>query len=404
MNNAKKFILKELRYGAHNYKPLPVVIKQAKGVYMYDVNDKKYIDFLSSYSAVNQGHCHPKIIQSLILQSTKLTLTSRAFYNDKLGDYMEYITNFFGYQRILPMNTGVEAGETAVKLARIWGYTKKKIAENEATILFAKNNFWGRTITACSSSSDPTCYKNFGPYTRGIDLIPYNNTKELERKLKENPTIVAFMLEPIQGEAGVIIPDNGYLKKVKEICDRYNVLLILDEIQTGLGRTGKMLAADYDQVRPDILLLGKALSGGAYPVSAVLADNHIMNCITPGTHGSTYGGNPLGSIIAKTSLEVLLEEDLITNSYNQGKYFRRTLKSLYDCNSPIICIRGKGLLNAIEFDDEKYARKLSQKLAKNGLLTKTTHDVIMRLSPPLTINRSQINEALNIFSKSIREM
>ena len=400
----KKFIKKELRYGAHNYRSLPVVIKEAKGIFMYDVNDKKYYDFLSCYSAVNQGHCHPRIIKSLIDQSKRLTLTSRAFYNDKLGEYMKFITQLFGYQRVLPMNTGVEAGETAIKLSRAWGYKKKGVPSNEAINLFAENNFWGRTISACSSSSDPSCYENFGPYTKGFKIIPYNDYKTLEKVCKDNPNIVSFMIEPIQGEAGIIIPDKGYLEKVKKICNKYNVLLIVDEIQTGLGRTGSLLASDYENIKPDILCLGKALSGGVYPVSAVLADNNIMNCLLPGTHGSTYGGNPLGCAVAKTSLDVLIEENMIQNSFYTGKYFRSNLKSFYDCNSPIVSVRGKGLFNAIELDGEDVAEKLSYQLLKNGLLSKTTHGNIIRMCPPLCISERDINECLYIIEKSLKQV
>ncbi len=404
MKLVKKLIRKELRYGAHNYKSLPVVIKEAKGIYMYDVNNKKYFDFLSCYSAVNQGHCHPRIQKTLIDQSSRLTLTSRAFYNDKLGEYMKFITNLFGYDRVLPMNTGVEAAETAVKLARAWGYKKKLIPKNEAVVLFAENNFWGRSIAACSSSTDPSCFENFGPYTPGFKTIPYNNLTILEDNLKSNPNIVAFMIEPIQGEAGIKIPDENYLKNVSKICKKYNILLIADEIQTGLGRTGMLLASDYSGIKPDIICLGKALSGGFYPVSAVLADNHIMNSITPGTHGSTYGGNPLGSSIAITALNVLIDENLINNSYEVGDYFRKNLKNLYDCNSPIVNIRGKGLFNAMELDGNDVAEKLSLNLLKNGLLTKTTHGNILRLCPPLTITKHDIDDSIRIIEKSIRNV
>tara|TARA_E500000178_G_scaffold233042_1_gene229535 strand:- start:4328 stop:5542 length:1215 start_codon:yes stop_codon:yes gene_type:complete len=402
MKLIKKLIKKELRYGAHNYKSLPVVIKEAKGIYMYDVTNKKYFDFLSCYSAVNQGHCHPRIIKTLTDQSSKLTLTSRAYYNNKLGDYMKYITKLFNYQRVLPMNTGVEASETAIKLARCWGYKKKGIPNNEAVVLFAENNFWGRSIAACSSSSDPSCYENFGPYTPGFKLIPYNDTQTLESVLEDNPNIVAFMIEPIQGEAGIIVPNENYLKNVSNICRKYNVLFIADEIQSGLGRSGKMLACDYEDVKPDILCLGKALSAGVYPVSAVLADNHIMNCITPGTHGSTYGGNPLGSAIAKASLDVLIEENMIENSYKMGLYFRENLKKMYDCNSPLVNIRGKGLFNSIELDGSDVAEKLSYELLKNGLLSKTTHGNKLRLCPPLCINVRELDECLDIIQKAIR--
>lgn len=404
MKLIKKLIKKELRYGAHNYKSLPVVIKEAKGIYMYDVTNKKYFDFLSCYSAVNQGHCHPRIIKTLIDQSSKLTLTSRAFYNDKLGDYMKYITKLFNYQRVLPMNTGVEASETAIKLARCWGYKKKGIPNNEAVVLFAENNFWGRSIAACSSSSDPSCYENFGPYTPGFKLIPYNDTQTLESVLKDNPNIVAFMIEPIQGEAGIIVPHENYLKNVSNICKKYNVLFIADEIQSGLGRSGKMLACDYEDVKPDILCLGKALSAGVYPVSAVLADNYIMNCITPGTHGSTYGGNPLGSAVAKASLDVLIEENMIKNSYKMGLYFRENLKKMYDCNSPLVNIRGKGLFNSIELDGSDIAEKLSYELLKNGLLSKTTHGSKLRLCPPLCINERELDECLEIIQKAMRRV
>lgn len=404
MKLVKELIKKELRFGAHNYRSLPVVIKEANGIYMYDVNNKKYFDFLSCYSAVNQGHCHPKIQETLIEQSSKLTLTSRAFYNDKLGGYMQFITDLFSYDRVLPMNTGVEAAETAIKLARAWGYKKKLVSENEAVVLFAENNFWGRSIAACSSSTDPSCYQNFGPYTQGFKTIPYNDIITLEDNLKSNKNIVAFMVEPIQGEAGIIIPDENYLYNVSKLCKKYNVLLIADEIQTGLGRTGKLLASDYSKIKPDIVCLGKALSGGFYPVSAVLANNYIMNSITPGTHGSTYGGNPLGSSIAVTALKVLIEENMIENSFNVGKYFRKSLESIYDCNSPIVSIRGKGLFNAIEFDGNDVAEKCSLNLLKNGLLTKTTQGNTLRLCPPLTITKQQIDESLQIIQDSIKNI
>ena len=402
MNSIKKHISKELHYGAHNYKSLPVVIKRAKDIYMYDVNNKKYLDFLSCYSSVNQGHCHPEIIKSLVKQSSNLTLTSRAFYNNKLGEYMEFITKIFNYQKVLPMNTGVEAGETAIKLARAWGYLIKKIPQNTATILFAENNFWGRTISACSSSTDPTCYNNFGPFTPGFETIPFNNIQILENKLKNNPNIVAFMVEPIQGEAGVIIPDNNYIYNVNRICKKYNVLLIADEIQTGLGRTGKLIACNYNKIKPDILLLGKALSGGVYPISAVLANNEIMDCITPGTHGSTYGGNPLASVIASTAIKVLIKENLINNSSIMGKHFRNDLLNIQ--HSSIVDIRGVGLFNAIELENNDIAENLNIKLLRNGLLTKTTRGNIIRLSPPLTIKKNNINNALDIINKSFKDL
>jgi ornithine--oxo-acid transaminase len=402
MNSIKKHICKELRYGAHNYNSLPVVIKKAKDIYMYDVNDNKYLDFLSCYSSVNQGHCHPEIIKALVKQSSTLTLTSRAFYNNKLGEYMEFITKLFNYQKVLPMNTGVEAGETAIKLARAWGYLRKNIPKNTATILFAENNFWGRTISACSSSTDPTCYNNFGPFTPGFETIPFNNTEILENKLKNNPNIVAFMVEPIQGEAGVIIPDSNYMYNIYRICKKYNVLLIADEIQTGLGRTGKFIACNHNKIKPDILLLGKALSGGVYPISAVLANNEIMDCITPGTHGSTYGGNPLASVIASTAIKVLLKENLINNSSIMGKHFRNNLLNID--HSSIINIRGAGLFNAIEVENNNIAEKLTMQLLKNGLLTKTTRGNVIRLSPPLTIQKNNINNALDIINTCFKNL
>lgn len=397
-----KFIQKELRYGAHNYKSLPVCLSRGKGIYLYDNNNKKYFDFLSCYSAVNQGHCHPRIINSLIEQSKKLTLTSRAYFNDKLGPYMEFITNVFGYDKILPMNTGVEAGETAIKIARKWGYEKKKVDKNKATVLFAENNFWGRTISACSSSNDPSCFNNFGPYMEGMEIIPYNNLEILEKKILSNPNIVAYMLEPIQGEAGIIIPDIGYLKGVKEICKKYNILMIADEVQSGLGRSGELLACNHEKMVPDILCLGKALSGGVLPISAVLANNEVMECITPGTHGSTYGGNPLASVVATESLKVLIEENLSQNSKKMGKIFRESLKSI--SKDFIIDVRGRGLMNAIEFENSKITEKISLELLNNGLLTKSTHDTVLRLSPPLIINEVEISESIDIIKKSLSKI
>lgn len=388
----KRIIQTELKYGAHNYNSLPVCFNKGKGIYLFDKNDKKYFDFLSCYSAVNQGHCHPKIINALKKQASNLTLTSRAFYNDKLGPYMQYITTIFDYDKVLPMNTGVEAGETAIKIARKWGYEEKGVTPNKATILFAENNFWGRTISACSSSTDPSCYTNFGPFMKGMETIPYNNLFILEKKLISNKDIVAIMLEPIQGEAGVIIPDEDYLFNVKKLCEKYNVLLIADEVQTGLGRTGKLLACHHSKVKPDILCLGKALSGGTLPISAVLADNHVMKCITPGTHGSTFGGNPLACVVATESLNVIVTERLSKNAEIMGKLFRDSLRSYP--KSFIKDIRGKGLMNAIEFKNKKIANKVCVKLLSQGILTKTTHDTILRMSPPLTINKSEMNEAI----------
>ena len=346
--NTQDYLDLELKYGAHNYHPLPVVLSRGEGIYVWDVEGKKYYDFLSAYSAVNQGHCHPKIIKALNSQASKLTLTSRAFHNDVLGPYEKFMTNFFGYDKVLPMNTGVEGGETANKLARKWGYMRKWIPENEAKIIFVNGNFWGRTLAAISSSDDPSSYKGFGPYMPGYNLIPYNDLNILEETLKD-PNVCAFMVEPIQGEAGVIVPDEGYLRGVREICDRYNVLFIADEVQTGLARTGKLLACDHEDVKPDILILGKALSGGVFPVSAVLANDEVMLCIKPGEHGSTYGGNPLACKVAIAALNVIKEEDLCENSQILGEVFRKKLRKF---SNPLIKeVRGKGLLNAIEVND-----------------------------------------------------
>ena len=393
-------ITQELKYGAHNYKSLPICIKKAKGIYLTDTNNNKYLDFLSSYSAVNQGHCHPRIYNTLLKQANTLTLTSRAYHNDKLGSYMKFITNLFGYDKVLPMNTGVEAGETAIKIARKWGYNSKNIPHNKAQVIFPKNNFWGRTITACSTSTDPSCYVDFGPFTKGFDTVDYNDIYALERKFYKNPYIVAYMMEPIQGEAGVILPDEGYLKKVKELCKKYNVLMIADEIQTGLGRTGKMLACDYEGIQPDILCLGKALSGGFMPISAVLANNNIMKYITPGTHGSTFGGNPLASSIAITALNIIKDENLIENSFSKGLYFRKELSNFN--KDFIIDIRGKGLLNAIEFENDVIAKKICHELLNNGLVSNITHGNIIRLSPPLVINQDEIDKSLNIIYQTIK--
>ncbi len=388
-----KFIQKELKYGAHNYKSLPVCLTRGKGIFLYDDSNKKYFDFLSCYSAVNQGHCNIHIIKALNNQASKLTLTSRAYYNDKLGPYMEYITNIFNFDKVLPMNTGVEAGETAIKLARKWGYEVKNVENNKATVLFAENNFWGRTISACSSSTDPSCYTNFGPFMDGMITVPYNNIKELELKFKSNKNIVAYMLEPIQGEAGVIIPTFGYLKKVRELCSKYNILMIADEVQTGLGRTGKLLACDYEEIKPDILCLGKALSGGVLPISAVLANDNVMNCITPGTHGSTFGGNPLASEVASASLSVILNNNLSENSFNMGNFFRNELNRVKP--NFVKEIRGKGLMNAIEFENKEITDIICHKLIENGLLTKQTHDNVLRMSPPLIINKLEMEQAIS---------
>lgn len=395
------FLLLEEKYGAHNYHPLPVVLNRGEGVYLWDVEGKIYFDFLSGYSAVNQGHCHPKIVAALIEQAQKLTLTSRAFHNNLLGEYAKFITEYFGYNKVLPMNTGVEAAETAVKLARRWGYVNKGISENKAVILFAENNFWGRTLAAISASSDPLSYKNFGPYMPGFELVAYNDLALLEKAL-QNPAVAAFMVEPIQGEAGVVVPDEGYLAKVKTLCSKYNVLLIADEIQTGLCRTGKMLACDHDEVRPDILVLGKALSGGVLPVSAVLADDEIMLNIKPGEHGSTYGGNPLACKVAMAALTVLKEEHLADNAEAMGILLRTSLTEL---RSPFIkLVRGKGLLNAIviEHSNKDAAWDLCMELMRNGLLAKPTHGDKIRFAPPLTITAAQVEECVQIINRSLK--
>ncbi|MDG1250997.1 MAG: ornithine--oxo-acid transaminase [Flavobacteriaceae bacterium] len=396
--NSKFFFEVEHKYGAHNYKPLPVVLSRGEGIYLWDIHSKKYFDFLSAYSAVNQGHCNPKILEALNIQAKKLTLTSRAFYNDVLGDYEKYITNIFKYDKVLPMNTGVEGGETAIKLARKWGYLIKKIPKNKARVVFATGNFWGRTLAAISSSDDPLSYSDFGPYMPGYDIIPYNDLNSLEEKLK-NPETTAFMVEPIQGEAGVIVPDDGYLASVRSLCTKYNVLFIADEVQTGLGRTGKMLATDYEKARPDILILGKALSGGVIPASAVLADDEIMLCIKPGEHGSTFGGNPLASSVCHAALKVIIDEKLSENSYLLGKRFRKSLNSYVEKSSIVLKIRGKGLLNAIEIDnssDKEIAWKICLELKNNGLLAKPTHGNIIRFAPPLVITEKQLDQCIGI--------
>jgi len=400
-SNAAKYLALEEQYGAHNYHPLPVVLERGEGVYLYDVDGKKYFDFLSGYSAVNQGHCHPAIIEALQKQASKLTLTSRAFHNNLLGEYEKYITNYFGYDKVLPMNTGVEGGETAIKLARRWGYNVKGIAENKAKIIFAEGNFWGRTLAAISSSTDPSSFKGFGPYMPGFGLVPYNDLVALEEALKDKE-VAAFMVEPIQGEAGVVIPDDGYLKAVRDLCDKYNVLFIADEIQTGLARTGKMLACDHENVKPDILILGKALSGGTLPISAVLANNEIMMQILPGEHGSTYGGNPLACAVAVKSLEVLKSENMAENAEKMGDRLRAGLANLH---SPFITtIRGKGLLNAIVIKHENpdASWKLCLHLKDLGLLAKPTHGDKIRFAPPLIITEKQIDEAIAIIGAGLK--
>ena len=394
------FIDLEQKFGAHNYHPIPVVLNRGKGVFVWDVDDKKYYDFLSGYSAVNQGHCHPRIIKALIEQAQKLTLTSRAFHSSLLGEYEQLISSYFGYDKVLPMNTGVEAGETAIKLARRWGYKVKGIPTNQAKIIFATGNFWGRTLAAISSSTDPSSYENFGPFMPGFELIAYNDLNALESALQDK-NVAGFMFEPIQGEAGVVVPDEGYLSGIRNLCSQYNVLMIADEIQTGLARTGKMLACDHENVRPDILILGKALSGGVLPISAVLADDEIMLTIQPGEHGSTYGGNPLACAVAMTALQVLKDEKMEDNAESMGILFRNEIKKL---DSPFIeLIRGKGLLNAIviKHKNPEASWELCLSLKENGLLAKPTHGDKIRFAPPLIINEDQILEAVAIIGKSL---
>ena len=391
----------ENHYGAHNYHPLPVVLKEGKGVFVWDVEGKKYFDFLSAYSAVNQGHCHPVIIQSLLEQAQKLTLTSRAFYSEQLALFTQFITHYFGYDKVLPMNTGAEAVETALKLCRHWAYRVKKIDQNKAKILVCSGNFHGRTLGIISFSDDPVARDDFGPYLPGFEAIPYSNLPALANALKDN-NVAGFLVEPIQGEAGVNVPDEGYLAKAKQYCEDANVLFIADEIQTGLGRTGKLLCCDHENVRPDILILGKALSGGVLPVSAVLADDKIMLTIKPGEHGSTYGGNPLASKVAITALQVLKEEKMAENASWLGEIFREELKKI---NSPhVLKIRGKGLLNAIVINhpETEAAWKLCLELKENGLLAKQTHGDIIRFAPPLIITKDQLMECLDIINKSLR--
>lgn len=379
-------------------------MERGEGIYLWDVEGKKYLDFLSAYSAVNQGHCHPRIINALVNQAGKLTLTSRAFHNNLLGEYEKYITNFFGYDKVLPMNTGVEGGETAIKLARRWGYDVKGIKDNQAHILFAEGNFWGRTMAAISSSNDPSSFDRFGPFMPGFSLIPYNDLNALQAALEANPNIAAFMLEPIQGEAGVVVPDEGYLKGVRDLCTRYNVLMIADEVQTGLCRTGKMLACDHENVKPDLLILGKALSGGTMPVSAVLGNDEIMLTIKPGEHGSTYGGNPLACAVAIEALQVLLDEQLAENAEAMGKIFRERMELLMAKSPLVTTVRGRGLLNAIvikPFGNGKTAYDVCKILKTQGLLAKQTHGDIIRFAPPLVINEEQIHEACDIIEKTI---
>lgn len=403
--NSQYYMDLEQKYGAHNYHPLEVVIAKGKGVWVWDVEGKKYLDFLSAYSAINQGHCHPKITAAMVEQAGILTLTSRAFYNNVLGEYEKFITELLGYDKVLPMNTGVEGGETAVKLARKWAYDVKGIKKYEAKIIVANENFHGRTIMAVSASTDPECYDGFGPYVPGFEKIPYNNIPALEKAL-EDPNVAAFMVEPIQGEAGVFVPDDGYLKKAQELCKAKNVLLICDEVQTGLARTGKMLASDYENVKPDILILGKALSGGTMPVSAALANDDIMLTIKPGQHGSTFGGNPLAARVAIASLKVLIEEKLADNAFAMGKYFRAEVQKMVDEFEHLTLVRGKGLLNAMVIKPAKSGKTawdVCVALKENGMLAKPTHGNIIRFAPPLVITKQEIDFALEIIRKVFKD-
>ena len=400
-SKSQEYISLENEYGAHNYHPLPVVLSKGEGVFVWDVDGNKYFDFLSAYSAVNQGHCHPKIIQALHDQSQRITLTSRAFHNDQLGPFEKYITELLGFDRVLPMNTGVEGGETAIKLARKWGYTVKGIPSNQAKIVFASGNFWGRTIAAISSSQDPDSYGDFGPFVPGFEIVPYNDLDALDKALQDGH-VAAFMVEPIQGEAGVIVPDENYLAGVRALCSKYNVLWIADEVQTGLGRTGKMLCSEHAGVKPDILILGKALGGGVFPVSAVLTNHEVMNVLHPGQHGSTFGGNPLACAVAMAALKVLVDENLAENAEKLGQVFRNRLQMIKA--SIVSDVRGKGLLNAIDivpFGNGKTAYDLCLALKANGLLAKQTHTHTIRFAPPLTITQEQIEMAADIIANTI---
>ena len=405
-SKAEEMIAKENQYGAHNYHPLPVVLERGEGVFVWDMDGKKYYDFLSAYSAVNQGHCHPKIVNAMIKQAQTLTLTSRAFYNDQLGNYEEYVTNYFGFDKVLPMNTGAEAVETALKLCRKWAYEVKGIPENQAQIIVCENNFHGRTTTIISFSNDESARKSFGPFTSGFIKILYDNIDALEKALQSTSNIAGFLVEPIQGEAGVYVPSDGYLAKAKALCEQHNVLFIADEVQTGIARTGKLLAVHYENVQPDILILGKALSGGVYPVSAVLANDEIMNVIKPGQHGSTFGGNPIAAATAIAALEVIKDEKLAENAERLGIILRKGLNEIAQRNSLITLVRGKGLLNAIVIDcDEEsdLAWEICMKFSEYGLLAKPTHGNKIRLAPPLVITETQIQECLAIIEKGLND-
>ena len=395
----------ENNYGARNYHPLPVVLEKGKGIFVWDVEGNKYYDFLSAYSAVNQGHCHPKIIDELVNQSSKLTLTSRAFHNNVLGEYEKFITDYFGYEKILPMNTGVEGGETAIKLARKWSYLVKGIEKNKAKIIFVSGNFWGRTLAAISSSDDPLSTNDFGPFMPGYEIIKYNDLQSLERSLQD-PNVGAFMVEPIQGEAGVVVPDDKYLYEAYKLCKKSNVLFIADEVQTGIGRTGKLLCCDHHGFKPDILILGKAISGGVFPVSAVLSSSEIMDTIKPGEHGSTFGGNPLACKVAMAALKVIKDEDLCKNAELMGNHFRDQLNLHFNKSKTVKLVRGKGLLNAIvinDFENSDTAWNICLNLMKNGLLAKPTHGNIIRFAPPLTISKNEMEVAIKIIVQTINE-
>ncbi|NVO09314.1 MAG: ornithine--oxo-acid transaminase [Bacteroidales bacterium] len=398
---SKDYMDREDKYGAHNYHPLPVVLEKGEGIFLYGVDGKRYYDFLSAYSAVNQGHCHPRIVKALCDQAQTLTLTSRAFYNNVLGEYEEYVTKYFGYDKVLPMNTGAEADETALKLCRKWAYMKKGVKEDQAKIIVCENNFHGRTITVVSMSTDPDSYGGFGPFTPGFIKIPYNDLAALEKELKD-PNVAGFLVEPIQGEAGVFVPDEGYLKKAFDLCKKNNVLFIADEVQTGIARTGKMLACDHEGIRPDIIILGKAISGGVFPVSAVLADNDIMLCIKPGEHGSTFGGNPIACRVAIAALEVIKDEKLVENAEKMGKIFRDEIRNIK--SDMIELVRGKGLLNAIVIRNKngKTAWDVCLAMAEKGLLAKPTHGNIIRFAPPLVINEAQLKDAISKIKEAFK--
>ncbi|WP_067147803.1 ornithine--oxo-acid transaminase [Pseudotamlana agarivorans] len=404
--SSQEAITLENKYGAHNYHPLPVVLNRGEGVFVWDVEGKKYYDFLSAYSAVNQGHCHPKIVGAMVNQAQTLTLTSRAFYNDMLGKFEKFACEYFKFDKLLPMNTGAEAVETALKICRKWAYEVKSIDENEAEIIVCENNFHGRTTTIISFSNDPVARKNFGPYTKGFIKIEYNNLDALEENLKNNPNVAGFLVEPIQGEAGVYVPDEGYLTKAKALCEKYNVLFIADEVQTGIARTGKLLAVNHENVKPDILILGKAISGGVYPVSAVLANDPVMNVIKPGNHGSTFGGNPVAAAVAMAALEVVEDEQLADKALELGVLFRSELNAYIETSGIVNLVRGKGLLNAIVINDDEdsdTAWNICVALKENGLLAKPTHGNIIRFAPPLVMTKEELLDCVKIITTTLKQ-